>query len=91
MFPDRLEGSGDCISSFVFGNLGITTHLQVSGLFFMCGNFMFPEISLLHLHGLEQYLAYKSFQNMYIEWKIEYMNEWLDFSGEALGRLPGDI
>ena len=57
----------------------------------MFGNLMFPEISLLYLHGLEQYLADKSFQNMYIEWKIEYMNEWLDFFGEALGRLLGDI
>ena len=67
MFSDRLEVSEDCIRSSVFGNLGITTHLQVSGLFFMFGNLMFPEISLLYLHGLEQYLAYKSFQNMYIE------------------------
>ena len=37
----------------------------------MFGNFMFPEISLLYLHELEQYLAYKSFHNMYIEWKTE--------------------
>ena len=57
----------------------------------MFGNLMFPETSLLYLHGLGQYLAYKSFQNMYIEWKTEYMNEWLDFFGEALGRLLGDI
>lgn len=57
----------------------------------MFGNFMFPEVSLLYLHGLEQRLAYKSVQNMYIEWKNDWVNEWLDFFGEVLGRLQGDI